>query len=1071
MRSNRLAILCAALGLASFLTPNSHAAVYNDASNDLGNNGLANLDITSVEVTNDSVNLIISVTTRSSANWTKYLIWIDTPTKANAAANSNGWGRPASMAAGEGADFFVGSWVDATPGNAQLWEFASTWGQHSTSPLTNLISGNTVTFTIPLSTLGLSAGNVIKFDVATSSDGGSDPGIDHASKQTQSNSGTGDAVWANPSTGGPMLSYTIASLADSDSDGLTDTWENTYFSNLDQTGSGDPDSDNLNNAGELAAGTNPTVADTDSDGLNDGAEVTTHTTNPTVADTDGDGVNDGAEITAGTNPKKTNYPAIYLAGNFLASWGTPTAAAGQAMTGISGDEFGWQTSFQFPTVNSFIGKFTVGTWDTNWGPSGTAGTAQQGGNDIPFNVTSTGWWTFTFNTDTLSYGFARKAFSNYLEYAAAYNLPADGSGGGQTEDYESDGLTNAEEFAANSSPTSSDTDEDTVPDAYEVNTSTTSPILADTDADTLPDWWEITVGLDAKSGTGANGATGNPDGDLFTNRQEYDGQSDPKSAASVPANRSVTFSLNLNRQISSGAFFTNSHTVEVWGTFNDWGNITNKFGLTNNGNGIYTGTHAVAGAEGAINLYKFVTFPSSNNAVFESGNDRPLVMGADGVATNLPTAYLGEVRPVTFSVNMGVQIALGRFSHGTNNKVFVVGQDVDGGWDPGTELSRVGSTDVYAGDAFMSGPSGQGSSYKFRANNSLGYEIDLDAVVAGDQTRQLTLGARDAIQSVTEVYFNNVDVAPANRTVTFAVNMNVQTNKSLFNPASQGVEVRGSFNGWAGGTATLTDADNDGIYTGSFVVAGDLGATAEYKFYRTGATGAGYEVLANNRTVTLGADGVNATLSTSYFNNDDGVGPVITRNGSATVNLTMGDSYSDAGATATDAIDGSVTVTPSGSVNTAVAGSYTITYNASDAAGNAATPVTRSVVVAAALGSTFAGAYPGKSMTDVAPNGLTYLANYAFGGDSNTQPILPVQDMSDPDKLRLIVVYRTDDPTLPLSGLRGEATTSLSGAWDLPDVSVTDGDRTGLPDNLTRKVISVDRGSDLKKFLRATVTR
>ena len=132
---------------------------------------------------------------------------------------------------------------------------------------------------------------------------------------------------------------------------------------------------------------------------------------------------------------------------------------------------------------------------------------------------------------------------------------------------------------------------------------------------------------------------------------------------------------------------------------------------------------------------------------------------------------------------------------------------------------------------------------------------------------------------------------------------------------------------------------------------------------------------------------------------------------------------------------------------------------------------TITVSPAAPTGSTFLGAYPGKSMTDVAPNGLTYLASYAFGGDSNTQPILPVQDMSDPDKLRLIVVYRTDDPTLPLSGLRGEATTDLSGAWDLPDVSVTDGDRTGLPDNLTRKVISVDRGLDPKKFLRATVTR
>ena len=110
-------------------------------------------------------------------------------------------------------------------------------------------------------------------------------------------------------------------------------------------------------------------------------------------------------------------------------------------------------------------------------------------------------------------------------------------------------------------------------------------------------------------------------------------------------------------------------------------------------------------------------------------------------------------------------------------------------------------------------------------------------------------------------------------------------------------------------------------------------------------------------------------------------------------------------------------------------------------------------------------------MTGVAPNGLTYLANYAFGGDSNTQPILPVQDMSDPDKLRLIVVYRTDDPTLPLSGLRGEATTDLSGAWNLPGVTVADGDTADLPNYLTRKVISVDRGDDPKKFLRATVTK
>jgi hypothetical protein len=77
------------------------------------------------------------------------------------------------------------------------------------------------------------------------------------------------------------------------------------------------------------------------------------------------------------------------------------------------------------------------------------------------------------------------------------------------------------------------------------------------------------------------------------------------------------------------------------------------------------------------------------------------------------------------------------------------------------------------------------------------------------------------------------------------------------------------------------------------------------------------------------------------------VAPVITLNGSATVNLTVGDSYADAGATASDNIDGDLTssIVVTGSVNTNVSGTYTLTYNVSDAAGNTATPVSRVVNV------------------------------------------------------------------------------------------------------------------------------
>ena len=79
----------------------------------------------------------------------------------------------------------------------------------------------------------------------------------------------------------------------------------------------------------------------------------------------------------------------------------------------------------------------------------------------------------------------------------------------------------------------------------------------------------------------------------------------------------------------------------------------------------------------------------------------------------------------------------------------------------------------------------------------------------------------------------------------------------------------------------------------------------------------------------------------------DGVAPVITLLGSDPIDVEAGSPYVDAGATATDNIDGDltgsiVTVNP---VNTAVLGPYLVTYNVSDSSGNPAVEVTRVVNV------------------------------------------------------------------------------------------------------------------------------
>ena len=81
---------------------------------------------------------------------------------------------------------------------------------------------------------------------------------------------------------------------------------------------------------------------------------------------------------------------------------------------------------------------------------------------------------------------------------------------------------------------------------------------------------------------------------------------------------------------------------------------------------------------------------------------------------------------------------------------------------------------------------------------------------------------------------------------------------------------------------------------------------------------------------------------------EDITAPSLTLSGSAEPYLLLGSSWSDPGATATDDIDGdiSASITSGGdTLNTNTIGTYTITYNVSDAAGNAAEEISRTVHV------------------------------------------------------------------------------------------------------------------------------
>ncbi|MEE9310391.1 MAG: immunoglobulin-like domain-containing protein, partial [Cocleimonas sp.] len=138
--------------------------------------------------------------------------------------------------------------------------------------------------------------------------------------------------------------------------------------------------------------------------------------------------------------------------------------------------------------------------------------------------------------------------------------------------------------------------------------------------------------------------------------------------------------------------------------------------------------------------------------------------------------------------------------------------------------------------------------------------------------------------------------------------------------------------------AGATAVDNtDGDKTNDIVVAGDtvdVNTAGTYTITYNVADDAGNNAVEVTRTVTITAD---ATI------------PVITLTG-ADVSQELGSAYTDAGATAVDNTDGDKTndiLVAGDTVDVNTAGTYTITYNVADDAGNNAVEVTRTVTITA----------------------------------------------------------------------------------------------------------------------------
>ena len=137
------------------------------------------------------------------------------------------------------------------------------------------------------------------------------------------------------------------------------------------------------------------------------------------------------------------------------------------------------------------------------------------------------------------------------------------------------------------------------------------------------------------------------------------------------------------------------------------------------------------------------------------------------------------------------------------------------------------------------------------------------------------------------------------------------------------------------------------VYTDTGVTATDaLSAIPVVTSGSVNTAAAGDYVL----TYTATDSSANSTTVTRTVTVADSIGPVITLIGDTIMVMEVGNIFADAGAMATDTVDGDLTSTilVTGVVDTSAVGAYTLRYTVSDMSNNEAIAVTRTVIVEAA---------------------------------------------------------------------------------------------------------------------------
>ncbi len=363
--------------------------------------------------------------------------------------------------------------------------------------------------------------------------------------------------------------------------------------------------------------------------------------------------------------------------------------------------------------------------------------------------------------------------------------------------------------------------------------------------------------------------------------------------------------------------------------------------------------------------------PAADVALADLDNDQDLDLVIANNTGQSNTVFLNN--RTTFDLSAAV-------SGGKSNAVAVADFDADGALD--LAFANTGPATVYLKRAATYVQSAQLGNDDNR--QVIAVDLDLDnlpdlvfASPKGPSRFYRNLGAgtfaagvvidADGAESVASGDFNG-DRRPDLVFARLAAATGAPTNPVYQNNAATGGQqfVRVTSLGAAPTVDVLaTDVNADGTID---VIA--INSTGTHQVYR--GDGTGRFSLHPMQLATAGAVGaalgrfssdtrvdlvVASAKSTGVFINDGrgGLGkgdvtlPTIQLLGDAKLTVPVGEAYKDPGATATDDLDGNLTssIVTRNDVDTAVIGSYVVTYNVVDSSGNAATQMTRDVNVAA----------------------------------------------------------------------------------------------------------------------------